>query len=173
MGATEVNPQIEQAFLIHSSSGCLITYASVKGNGGQDSDIVAGMLTAIQSFVREAFGAGQWSLKRLEFEDRNLIIELGDHLYLAVIYSGKADTKMQSRIENTMTAIKERYWLPCKDFTGDMSEWEGCNEMVMALFAAEADEPEDAGRKCDLCNGHMDESDNICPTCGYDATMYQ
>jgi hypothetical protein len=174
MGAAEVNPQIEQAFLIHSNSGCLITYASVKEDAGQDSDIVAGMLTAIQSFVREAFGAGQWSLKRLEFEDRNLIIELGDHLYLAVIYSGKADAKMQSRIENAMSAIKERYWLQCKEWAGDMAEWDGCKEMVMTLFAAEPEaEPEYAGRKCDLCNGHMDESDNICPTCGYDASMYQ
>ena len=117
---------------------------------------------------------GQWSLKRLEFEDRNMIIELGGHLYLAVIYSGKADTKMQSRVENTMNAIKERYWLQCKEWTGDMSEWEGCNEMVMTLFAAEPEgEPEDAGRKCELCHSHMDEMDNICPTCGYDASMYQ
>jgi hypothetical protein len=173
MGTAEVSPQIEQAFLIHNS-GCLISYASVKDAGGQDSDIVAGMLTAIQSFVKEAFGAGQWSLKRLEFEDRNMIIELGDHLYLAVIYSGRADTKMQSRVENTMNAIKERYWLQCKEWTGDMAEWEGCNEMVMTLFAAETEgEPEDTGRKCELCGGHMDETDNICPTCGYDASMYQ
>ena len=170
---SEVSPRIEQAFLIHNNSGCLITYASLKDQGGPDSDIVAGMLTAIQSFVREAFGAGQWSLKRLEFEDRNMIIELGDHLYLAVIYSGKADTKMQSRVENTMNAIKERYWLQCKEWTGDMAEWEGCQEMVTTLFAAEQEgEAEDTGRKCELCGGHMDEMDNLCPTCGYDASIY-
>ena len=133
------------------------------------------MLTAIQSFVKEAFGAGQWSLKRLEFEDRNLLIELGSHLYLAVIYSGKADVKMQSRVERAMAAVEERFWLQCKEWGGDMAEWEGSKEMIKALFAPE--EPEeisaDAGRKCELCNGYMDESDKICPTCGYDASMYQ
>jgi NTP pyrophosphatase (non-canonical NTP hydrolase) len=169
------SPKIQQAFLIHNS-GCLITYADAKGDDAGDFDIVAGMLTAIQSFVREAFGAGQWSLKRLEFEDRNLLIELGDYLYLAVIYSGRADAKLQSKVEKVMDAIKERYWLQCKNWTGDMSEWDGSKDMVRALFADEPDAAEqtaDGGRKCELCNGYMDESDKICPTCGYDASMYQ
>ncbi len=132
------------------------------------------MLTAIQSFVKEAFGAGQWSLKRLEFEDRNLLIELGDHLYLAVIYNGKADLKLQSRVEKAMDSIEGRFWVQCKEWSGDMAEWEGSKEMVKSLFSPEDAEDVEAGsgRKCDLCNSHMDEMDNICPTCGYDASMY-
>jgi hypothetical protein len=166
-------PRIQEAFLIHNS-GCLISYANAKGDDSGDFDIVAGMLTAIQSFVKDAFGAGQWSLKRLEFEDRNLIIELGDHVYLAIIYSGKADVKMQSRVESIMDAIEERFWLQCKDWTGDMAEWEGSKEMVKTLFSDESqEEGQDTGRKCELCGGHMDETDRICPTCGYDASMYQ
>jgi hypothetical protein len=173
MGTDDGAPKIQQAYLIHNS-GCLITYADAKGDDAGDFDIVAGMLTAIQSFVREAFGAGQWSLKRLEFEDKNLLIELGDHIYLAVIYNGKADVKLQSRVEKAVDSIEERFWLQCKEWTGDMSEWAGSKDMVKSLFSEDvAEEPQDSGRKCELCHGHMDESDNICPTCGYDASMYQ
>ena len=170
MGMDDDSPHIQEAFLVHKS-GCLISYSSASGGEDEDFDILAGMLTAIQSFVKDAFGAGQWSLKRLEFEDRNLFIELGDHLYLAIIYGGKADAKMQSKVERTVDIIEEKFWAQCKEWTGDMDEWEGVKEIMSPLFE-EDEELEDDRARCELCGALRDELDKVCVVCGYDFNMF-
>ncbi len=172
MGTDLDSPQIQEAFLVHKS-GCLITYSSKDGESDDDFDILAGMLTAIQSFVKDAFGAGQWSLKRLEFEDRNLFIELGDHLYLAVVYAGRADTKMHSKVERTVDIIEEKFWEQCKEWSGDMDEWDGAKDIIQPLFMSEREEPEDERLRCELCGALRDELDKVCVVCGYDFERFR
>ena len=96
--------EIEEAFLVHKS-GCLLGYHTQEANVQVDYDIVAGMLTAIQSFVKDTFGEGRWGLKNLEFENKNIMIELGDNFYLALVYSGRATNKMKSKVEAIMVAM--------------------------------------------------------------------
>jgi hypothetical protein len=164
------SPQIQEAFLVHKS-GCLIAYSSRKAESEKDYDIFAGMFTAIQSFVRDTFGAGQWSLKRLEFEDRNIVIELGDFLYLAIIYSGRADTKMQNKIESTIDHIEEDYWNTGKDWNGDMDMWTGVREKLKPLFSEDDGDLIDDRRRCQLCNSVIEELDRLCPVCGFDFAL--
>jgi len=173
MSAEDGSPEIKEAFLVHKS-GCLISYANHKGEEGQDFDIVAGMLTAIQSFVKDTFGAGEWSLKRLEFEDRNLLIELGDHIYLAVIYEGRADVKMQSKVERTVDIVQEKFWQQCSNWTGDMDEWNGAGEIVKALFLPESEEEwEDTRKRCELCGSIVEDTElTSCQICGYDFSQF-
>lgn len=173
MGMEDGSPVIKEAFLVHKS-GCLITYANVQGDDSQDYDIVAGMLTAIQSFVRDTFGAGQWSLKRLEFEDRNLLIELGEHIYLAVIYEGKADVKIQSKVERTVDIVQEKFWQQCNNWTGDMDEWTGAGDIVKGLFIPEEDQEwADDRKRCELCGSIVEDTElTACQVCGYDLSMF-
>ncbi|MBA3044990.1 MAG: hypothetical protein FP824_02110 [Euryarchaeota archaeon] len=166
------SPEIKEAFLVHKS-GCLISYANSKGDDSQDYDIIAGMLTAIQSFVRDTFGAGQWSLKRLEFEDRNLLIELGEHIYLAVIYEGKADVKIQSKCERTVDIVQEKFWQQCREWTGDMDEWAGTKEIIGSLFVREDEEHVDDRKRCELCGSIVEDPElTACQICGYDLSMF-
>ena len=172
MGMDDNPPEIKEAFLVHKS-GCLIAYSNIKGEEDQDFDIVAGMLTAIQSFVKDTFGAGEWSLKRLEFEDRNLFIELGDHIYLAIIYEGKADVKLQSKVERTVDIVEEKFWDQCRNWTGDMDEWDGSKDLVNALFVPEEEEEwVDDTPRCELCGAQVQEHDEKCTICGYDFTQF-
>lgn len=173
MGVEGGCPEIKEAFLVHKS-GCLITYASSKGTEDKDFDIVAGMLTAIQSFVRDTFGAGQWSLKRLEFEDKNLLIELGEHIYLAVIYEGKADVKLQSKVERTIGIVQEQFWHQCGNWTGDMDEWAGAEDIVKGLFMPESDEEAvDDRKRCALCGWIVEDAEAAnCPMCGYELSEF-
>ncbi|MCK4266376.1 MAG: hypothetical protein KAX31_03785 [Thermoplasmata archaeon] len=171
MGADADSPNIQQAFLVHKS-GCLVAYKSAEVGEESDYDIFAGMLTAIQSFVKDTFGGGEWSLKRLEFEDRKIFIELGDYIYLAIVYSGMSDTKMQTKLERTVDIIEEKFWGACRDWSGDMDEWEGCREILSPLFTQEWEELEDEGPKCELCGAVIQDLDIVCPVCGYDSAMY-
>ncbi|MCK5038747.1 MAG: hypothetical protein KAS16_06570, partial [Thermoplasmata archaeon] len=75
MSSDDTSPRIEEVFLVHKS-GCLIEFMDMEQNIEIDYDLTIAMLTAIQSFVKETFGAGKWSLKKLEFENKNIMIEL-------------------------------------------------------------------------------------------------
>jgi len=100
------------------------------------------------------------------------LIELGDHLYLAVIYGGTADMKMQNMLERTVDIIEERFWDQCKDWSGDMDEWIGAKEIIQPLFSEEEEELEDDRPRCELCGALRDELDKVCPVCGYDFNMF-
>jgi hypothetical protein len=173
MGDESDSPLIQQAFLVHKS-GCLIAYGASDKSEEEDYDIFASMLTAIQSFVKDTFGGGEWSLKRLEFEDRNIFIELGQYLYLAVVYEGRADNVMQSKVERTVDIIEEKFWQPCREWSGDMDDWTGCREILQPLFSKEWEEElKPSGPRCELCGAVIQDLDMVCPVCGYDSSMYR
>ena len=49
--------RVEQAFLIHAETGLLLAHATAPGLQVPDADLISGMLTAIQDFVSDSFGA--------------------------------------------------------------------------------------------------------------------
>jgi OOP family OmpA-OmpF porin len=50
--------RVEQVFLIHRETGLLLQHLQAEAVAGQDPDMVSGMLTAIQDFVKDSFAAG-------------------------------------------------------------------------------------------------------------------
>ena len=163
---------IDEVFLVHKS-GCLIGYHSKEENVLVDYDLVAGMLTAIQSFVKDTFGEGQWSLKKLEFETKNLMIELGENFYLAIVYSGKTTTKMQYLVENVMVSIEEEYGEIGENWDGDMDIWDGTRDYIQKLFTGEVDEDISDVHYCQLCGAIIEPDAEKCPMCEFDFTVIQ
>lgn len=49
--------RVEQVFLIHRETGLLLQHLQADAVAGQDPDMVSGMLTAIQDFVKDSFKA--------------------------------------------------------------------------------------------------------------------
>ena len=60
-------PQIEEVYVIHQESGLLAGYYSK--NSHLDQDMIAGMLTAIKSFVSDAFDQGEQDLQMIEYDN--------------------------------------------------------------------------------------------------------
>ena len=54
--ARSLNYRVEQVFLIHRETGLLLRHISAGDDVVQDADMISGMLTAIQDFVRDSFG---------------------------------------------------------------------------------------------------------------------
>lgn len=160
---------MEEAFLVHKS-GCLIGYHTKKSNVVIDYDIVVGMLTAIQSFVKETFGDGKWALKRLEFENKNIMIELGENFYLAIVYAGKATAKMNYRVEKTMKNIEEKYGYLGANWNGDMDIWAGTMDLVSCMFS-EGDHETEEVIKCPLCGAIVEENTTTCHMCEFDFSL--
>lgn len=93
-------PQIQEIFLIDSESGILI--ASYSRNKMVDQDMVAGMLTAIKSFVEDAFESESQHLETINYELYQIYIQNFNKFYISVVMSGVMDAAFKSKLNDTI-----------------------------------------------------------------------
>lgn len=77
---------VEQIFVIEKGSGLIIS--SVSKQESIDEDMIAGMLTAIKSFVEDAFKRDQQSLELIQYELFEIHIQNFTSYYFAVVIFG-------------------------------------------------------------------------------------
>ena len=100
-----VEPQIEQIFIIEKDSGILSGSYSKKET--VDKDMISGMLTAIKSFVEDAFQAGKQNLESIEYELYNIHIQNFHFYYIAVVVSGAYTLAYRNQLENKLLDFSE------------------------------------------------------------------
>ena len=94
---------VEQVFVIEKGSGLIISSASKQES--IDEDMIAGMLTAIKSFVEDAFKKDQQSLESIQYELFEIHIQNFTSYYFAVVISGGFDTSFKNKLENKLFDI--------------------------------------------------------------------
>ncbi len=94
---------IEQVFMIEKGSGLIIASASREER--VDEDMIAGMLTAIKSFVEDAFKKDNQSLELIQYELSEIYIQNFTSYYFAVVISGGFDNALKNEIENKLFDI--------------------------------------------------------------------
>lgn len=97
---------IEEFFVIYQNSGILQAHYSK--NEVIDDDMVASMLTAIKSFVGDAFGH-KADLEMLEYGNMKMIIYNAPRFYLVAVVAGVVDKSFQARLQSYMQLFYERY----------------------------------------------------------------
>jgi len=100
-----VKPEIQQIFVIEKNSGLLSGSYSKKET--IDQDMISGMLTAIKSFVEDAFNAGEQNLESIEYETYNIHVQNFHFYYIAVIISGAYNNSYKSMLENQLLDFSE------------------------------------------------------------------
>ena len=91
-------PKIQQIFIIEKGSGIILDSYSITDT--IDEDMIAGMLTAIKSFVEDAFSAGNQNLENIEYELYNIQIQNFQSYYIAVVVSGAIDSSFKSGLQD-------------------------------------------------------------------------
>ncbi len=97
---------IQEFFVIWQNSGILQAHYSQTDI--VDDDMVAGMLTAIKSFVNDAFG-NKADLETLEYGNLKMFVFSAVRFYLVAVVSGVADKSFQERLQSYMQLFYERY----------------------------------------------------------------
>ncbi len=116
--------RVEQVFLIHAETGLLLSHVSTE-EGIQDADIVSGMFTAIQEFVRDSFGAGsEECLDSLQVGKFTIWIERGRSAMMAVVYSGRAPLSLRELMQDGLNRIHVELAGELSAFEGDPSLFE-------------------------------------------------
>ena len=123
--------QVEQVFLIHRETGLLLQNVAVKSIVAQDPDLVSGMLSAIQDFVHDSFGASaDAKLETLRVGDQNVWIEQGRHAILAAVIRGNPPRDLQILLQETLDEIRFLLGDAFRSFDGDPSPFEGARAVM-------------------------------------------
>ena len=84
--------RVEHIFLIHRKTGLLLEHVAAPEAAAQDPQLVSGMLTAIQDFVRDSFEGAQkdggGGIDSLRLGDLLLWCEEGPFAFLAAVIRG-------------------------------------------------------------------------------------
>lgn len=79
---------IDDVFLV-SRDGRLMSHNTRRLLADRDEDMLSGMLTAISAFVRDSWRDENGHLRRFDFGGQRTLIERGEHVFLAAVYSGR------------------------------------------------------------------------------------
>ncbi|MDB9511309.1 OmpA family protein [Kamptonema animale CS-326] len=112
---------VQAVFLIHKASGLVIAEVQPANKQRLESDMVAGMLTAIRSFVNDCIAqSGEVSeLNEIEYGDSKIILEVAGYCYLAVVIKGEQPQDFVNKMRETLSTIIMKYGKPIEFYDGD------------------------------------------------------
>ncbi|HVJ14349.1 MAG TPA: OmpA family protein [Polyangiaceae bacterium] len=113
--------RVEQVFLIHSESGLVLQHVAAEDLPAADPDQVASMLTAIDTFGREAFEPTQTGAYLHEFAmgDVRVWIDRGPMIAMALVVRGVAPRTLLRSMVETREKISLEWHADLKSFVVD------------------------------------------------------
>ncbi len=134
--------RVEQVFLIHREGGLLLDHVSSSGVGSSGADMVSGMLTAIQEFVRDSFGVADGeTLRTLTVGGLTIWIEQGPHALVAAVVRGRAPVELRARLQDALGAIHLEQRDALREFNGDAAPFARSRHRLEACLVQEAATP--------------------------------
>ncbi|MEG5019135.1 MULTISPECIES: OmpA family protein [unclassified Microcoleus] len=112
---------VQAAFLIHKASGLIISEFQNSESYQLESEMVAGMLTAIRSFVNECIvQPGEVSeLNQIEYGDSKIMLEVAGYCYMAVVIKGEPPQSFINKLRQTVSNLILNYAKVIHEFNGD------------------------------------------------------
>jgi outer membrane protein OmpA-like peptidoglycan-associated protein len=130
--------RVEQVFLIHRHSGLLLQHVAVASPGApetKDPEMVSGMLTAIQDFVRDSVsGAESENLEIVRMGEIEVVLAYGPDAILAGFVRGVAPRKLSGIFQDTLDAIEQKKAEALHSFSGDTSRFDSCRPQLEACL---------------------------------------
>lgn len=112
--------KFEQLFLIDKESGIPICHAKSDSVESQDADMVSGMLSAIQSFVQDAFSTNEFDgLNTLQLGELSVWIEWGPSAVVAAVIRGVAPEQCRTALQQLLEDIHKDYSVQLNSYDGD------------------------------------------------------
>jgi outer membrane protein OmpA-like peptidoglycan-associated protein len=114
---------IQAILLIHKPSGLVIRDLQPASNFRIEADMLAGMLTAIRSFVGECMTqpGNASELHEIEYNVSKIILEVAGYCYLAVIVRGEPSAALIQAIRDSLSQIVLKAGKAIATYNGDPS----------------------------------------------------
>lgn len=135
--------KVEQVFLIHKETGLMLQHVVAGDSGIQDADMVSGMLTAIQDFVKDSFGNEDGgSLDNIQVGEFAVWIERGPQAVLAAVIRGNAPQDLRSTFQSTLEQIHQEFAHELEMFEGDAAPFEPSRKYLEACLQSQYEQHE-------------------------------
>jgi hypothetical protein len=113
---------IEDVFLLYHKDGLLIKHETRRLRPDVDTDILSGMLTAVQAFVKDALrGDDLGDLNEMTVGQMHILIGRGKWLVLAARIEGEGSQPWTVQIERCIKDMEDHHWDQLDEWDGDMS----------------------------------------------------
>jgi outer membrane protein OmpA-like peptidoglycan-associated protein len=112
---------VQAIFLIQKTSGLVIAEVQPPDKQQLESEMVAGMLTAIRSFVNDCIAqSGEISeIDQIDYGNSKIILEVAGYCYLATVIQGEPPKSFKQKMRTTLSNIIINYDKPIEAFDGD------------------------------------------------------
>ena len=133
--------RVEQIFLIDRRTGLPILHLSAEAAETRDGSLVSGMLTAIQDFVQDSFGAeDEEVLDAIEMGDLTVWIEEGPLALVAAVIRGVPAPALRDRLKELIETIHLRFRDELEAFDGDPAPLEPVRPLLESALVSETRE---------------------------------
>jgi hypothetical protein len=112
------NYTIEEVFLIYRD-GRLVVHNTRRLKPDMDKDVLTGMLTAVQNFVKDSFSEERGHLNELKYGNLKILMENGPRANLAVVISGVEPATLRPNMKTLLQGLHEKYQDILDDWDGD------------------------------------------------------
>ncbi|MDZ7268496.1 MAG: DUF4115 domain-containing protein [candidate division KSB1 bacterium] len=130
---------IEQLFLIDQRSGLLLVHVPAASGGDSNGKLqmVSGMLTAIQDFSREAFGAGQeGDLHEVRYGEKTIFVAVNPPAFLAAVTTGTPPVQFPDKLRGLLRRIHNTWHRELREFAGDASVLQAARQPMHKFITA-------------------------------------
>jgi outer membrane protein OmpA-like peptidoglycan-associated protein len=140
--------RVEQVFLIHRETGLVLNHLVAPSVATQDPDMIAGMLSAIQQFVRDSFQAEKSeSLGSMNIGDLEVWIEESPNAVLAAVIRGHAPADFRQAMNEALEDIQRYYSSALANFKGDAGPFRAADERLAKLLETRYRESPEKSKK--------------------------
>lgn len=125
---------IDEIFLM-TPTGMLLKHYTRRLRPDRDEDIMAGMLTAVQNFIKESFDEHGGKLKEIRFENYDILISHSKNVVVAAIISTKKPEKLRIQLKQVTEEIEERFGGKLTQWSGDKSDLRDVDIVMKELIS--------------------------------------
>jgi len=127
------SPTIVDEVFLMTPSGLLLKHYTRRLRPDQDEDIMAGMLTAVQNFIKESFDEAGGRLNEIRFENYDILISHTKNIVIAAIISTKKPEKLRTELKNANEDLEKQFGERISQWSGDKKDL-GEVDVIMKQF---------------------------------------
>ncbi|MCU0852728.1 MAG: PKD domain-containing protein, partial [Thermoplasmata archaeon] len=126
---------VDEAFVVYND-GRLISHSTRRLKPGMDDHVLGSMFVAIQDFVRDSFkDVTSFTLRRLDFGDKSIVIEKGEHVFLAAVLHGQASRKVAVRMQQVVEEVEEVFGAQLEGWDGNLEKTRGVGDILKKMYS--------------------------------------
>lgn len=125
---------IDEIFLM-TPNGLLLKHYTRRLRPDQDQDIMAGMLTAVQNFIKESFDESGGRLKEIRFENYDILISYSKNVVIAAIISTKKPEKLRNQLKLVTDELEANFGEKIARWSGDKKELGDVDAVMKRLLS--------------------------------------